>query len=157
MGKKKKESGFDEEKILENYVEPDVVVEYLFVEKADRQIKIINDDQGYIMGFLNLNFTGDLANANLPAFKTELQDELNYSLQELYNSKEKSVNLADYVFYLIDNDQNSTKFTVMDETFFEALLAALRNLVIVGKNFDLNAFKGHSIFHEWFDKYSNRY
>jgi len=29
-------------------------------------------------------------------------------------------------------------------------------VVIVGKNFDLGAFKEHSLFHEWFDKYSNR-
>jgi hypothetical protein len=74
----------------------------------------------------------------------------------LYNSKAKSVDFADYKFYLIDNEKNATKFAVLDEAFFDALLASLRNLVIVGENFDLEAFKEHTLFHEWFDKYNNR-
>lgn len=155
MGKKKRENGFDEEKILENYEEPDVAVEYLFIEKTDRQIKVINDDQGYMMGVVNLYFTGKFPNANLPAFKTILLEELNLSLEDLYGTKEKSVDFADYKFYLIDNDQNATEFAILDESFFEALLASLRNLVIVGNNFDLAAFKEHSIFRDWFDQYSN--
>jgi hypothetical protein len=36
----------DNDKILENYIEPDATVEYLFVEKAEEQVKVINDDQG---------------------------------------------------------------------------------------------------------------
>ena len=150
------EKEFDKEKILENYKEPDIIVEYLFVEKADRQIKVINDDQGYIMGNIFLNFTGDFADANLSGFKRQLHEELNFALQNLYNSKEKSVVFVDYKFFLIDNEKNATKFAVLDDAFFDALLASLRNLVIVGENFDLEAFKEHSLFHEWFDKYSNR-
>jgi len=147
---------FDEEKILENYVEPDAAVEYLFVEKADWQKKVINDNQGYIMAAIYLNFDGEFANANLPAFKALLQEELNFSLQDSDYFTEKSVDFADYKFYLIDNDKKATDFAVMDDVFFDALMASLRNLVIVGKNFDLEAFKEHSIFREWFDKWSNK-
>ena len=80
----------DKEKIIENYVEPDITVEYIFIEKAEKQIKPINDDD------------------------------------------------------LMDND------------FFKALISSLRNLMLVGKNFDLEKFKHHKIFEEWFGKYSNR-
>lgn len=146
----------DEEKILENYVEPHATVEYLFIEKAEEQFKPINDDQGYLMAFMNIFFTGKFANNNLNAFKTLLLDELNYTLQESKNFNNKSVDLDDYKFYLIDNDKNATEFAVMDEQFYEALIASLRNLVIVGKNFDLAKFKHHDIFEEWFEKYSNR-
>ncbi|MDD1778747.1 MAG: hypothetical protein LUQ65_11330 [Candidatus Helarchaeota archaeon] len=108
------------------------------------------------MGNIFLNFTGEFADANLSGFKRQLHEDLNFSLQNLYNSKEKSVDFADYKFYLIDNDKNATEFAVLDDVFFDALLTSLRNVVIVGKNFDLGAFKEHSLFHEWFDKYSNR-
>jgi len=147
---------FDKDKILDNYREPDATIEYLFVEKAEQQIKVINDDQAYIMAFEGIFFTGELENNNLTAFKTSLQEELNFSLQELKNSKNESVDFDDYRFYLVDNDKNTIEFSVMDETFYEALMASLRNLVIVGKNFDLESFKQHPIFLEWFDKYSNK-
>ena len=68
----------DEEKIIENYVESDVTVEYIFIEKAEEQIKPINDDQGYQMGFFNMFFSGTFKNDNLLAFKTQLLGELNY-------------------------------------------------------------------------------
>ena len=31
-----------------------VIVEYLFIEYAEKQVKPINDDQGYQYGFINL-------------------------------------------------------------------------------------------------------
>ncbi|MFX1596487.1 MAG: hypothetical protein ACFFBK_10550, partial [Promethearchaeota archaeon] len=71
----------DEEKILEPYIEPDITIEYIFIEKADKQIKPINNDQGYLMGFFNLFITGTFKNDNLNDFKTMLLNELNYSLR----------------------------------------------------------------------------
>jgi len=148
---------FDEEKMMDNIVEPDAIVEYLFVEKAETQLKAINDDQGYIMAYMNIFFSGEFTNNTLKAFKTLLLDELIFSLNDLNYFKNKSVDLDDYKFFLIDNDKNSTEFAVMDEKFFESLIKSMRNLVIVGKNFDLEKFKHHEIFEEWFEKYSNRF
>ncbi len=147
---------FDEEKVMDNFVEPDATVEYLFVEKAERQLKAINDDQGYIMAYMNIFFSGEFTNNTLKAFKTLLVDELNFSLHDSNYFKNKSVDLDDYKLYLIDNDKDTTEFAVIDEQFYEALMNSLRNLVIVGKNFDLEKFKHHEIFLEWFEKYSNR-
>lgn len=147
---------FDEDQIMDNFVEPDATVEYLFVEKAEKQIKAINDDQGYMMALLNIFFSGQFVNNNVTAFKSILLDELNFSVQESKVFKNKSVDLNDYKFYLIDNDKNATEFAVMDEDFYAALMKSLRNLVIVGKNFELEKFKHHELFNEWFDKYSNR-
>ena len=84
-------------------------------------------------------------------------DELNFSVSDSDYFMNKSVHLDDYKFFLIDNDKNATEFAVMDEAFYEAMMKSLRNLVIVGKNFDLEPFKHHEIFLEWFEKYSNRF
>jgi len=108
------------------------------------------------MAYIPINFTGPFENNNLTAFKKLLQEEINFSLQDLKNSKNESVNFDDYTFYLVDNDKNTVEFSVMDEIFFDALMASLRNLVIAGKNFDLESFKQHPLFLEWFDKYSNK-
>ena len=67
----------DKEKIMENYVEPDITVEYIFIENAIEQIKPINDDQGYLMGSFNLFISGQFKNNNLTAFKDLLLDEIN--------------------------------------------------------------------------------
>ncbi len=146
----------NKEKILENYVEPDITIEYIFVEKADEQIKPINDDQGYLMGYFSLFITGTFKNDNLNDFKTLLLNELNYSVKTYDHFKSEMINLNDYKFGLINNDKNVTEFNEMDEVFFQALLASLRNLMIVGKNFDIEKFKFHEIFNLWFDKYTNR-
>jgi hypothetical protein len=52
-----KKCTYDKDKILENYVEPDIVVQYLFIERAENQIKAINDDQG--------NFSSSAVSTNL--------------------------------------------------------------------------------------------
>ena len=152
-----KDEKIDETKIFENIVEPDATVEYLFIEKAEAQLKPINDDQGYLMGFINIFFTGEYNNNNLEAFRTLVIQELSFSLKEYDYFQNKSLDLSDYKFYLIDNDQNATEYTVMDEDFYEALMDSLRNLIIVGKNFVLEDFKPHEIFREWFEQYSNKY
>ncbi len=82
----------DEEKILENYVEPDITIEYIFIEKADNQIKPINDDQGYQMGFFNLFISGEFKNNNLMDFKKLLLDELNFSANTYDHFKSNKVN-----------------------------------------------------------------
>ncbi|MFX0034335.1 MAG: hypothetical protein ACFE9I_01685 [Candidatus Hermodarchaeota archaeon] len=146
----------NKEKIFENYVEPDITIEYIFVEKADEQIKPINDDQGYLMGFFSLFITGTFKNDNLNDFKTMVLNELNYSVKTYDHFKSERINLNDYKFGLINNDKNVTEFNEMDEVFFQALLASLRNLMIVGKNLDIEKFKFHEIFNLWFDKYTNR-
>ncbi len=145
------------ESIEENYLTPDATVEYLFVEKAEMQLKPINDDQGYIMGFISLFFTGDFKNDDVESFTSLLLDELNLSVQDSDLFRTVSVNLKDYKFALVDNDKKITAFEVLDLHFYDALKASLRNLLIVGKNFDIEAFKHDDIFNEWYDEYTNRF
>ncbi len=144
-----------EDSILDNYIKADATVEYFFVEKADVQKSAINDDQGYIMGFINLFFTGDFKNDDPASFKNIMEDELNYSIHDSKYFKNKKVDFKDYKFVLIDNEKNITEFGEIDNLFYETLKNSLRNLLIVGKNFDVEKFKHHEIFNEWFDNYSN--
>ena len=147
-----------EQEALNKYIEPDATIEYLFVEKAENQVKPINDDQSYLMAFINIFYTGDFKNNTLNKFKSMLLDELNYSIRNSKYFKNKEVNLDDYKFYLVDNDMNYMEFISMDEVFFKTLIElSLRNLVIVGKNFNLDKFKHHDIFLEWFNKYTNKF
>ncbi len=146
----------DEEEIQDNIIDPDITVEYIFIEKAEEQIKPINDDQGYQMGFFNLFVSGSFKNDNLTEFKKQVLFELDFSVKEYEHFKSEKLDLNDYKFALVDNDKHIIEFHIMDEAFFTALLASLRNLMIVGKNFDIEKFKRHEIFNEWFDKYTNR-
>ena len=144
------------DKILENIVEPDIVIEYIFIERAEKQIKPINDDQGYQMGFFNVFISATFKNDNLLAFKTQLLDELNYCVKTYDHYKSESIDLKEYKFGLVDNNRNVTEFKLMDEVFFKTLMESLRNLMIVGTNFKIEAFKTHEIFNNWFDNYTNR-
>jgi len=146
----------DEDNILENYVEPDITIEYIFIEKRDTQIKPINNDQGYQMGFFSLFVSGEFRNDNLMDFKKLLLDELNYSIKTNDHFKSNKINLGDYKFALVDNNENISEFTELDEKFFQALIASKRNLMIVGKNFIIENFKHHHLFNKWFDEYTNR-
>ena len=62
------------DRILEKNVEPDITVEYIFIERAEKQVKPINDDQGYLMGFINIFISGRFKNDNVLAFKTQILD-----------------------------------------------------------------------------------
>lgn len=146
----------DKDNILENYVEPDVTVEYIFIERAEKQIKPINDDQGYLMGFFNVFISGEFKNDNVLAFKTQLLNELNYSVKTYDHFKSEAIDLSEYKFGLVNNDRIVTEFTIMNEAFFKALMESLRNLMIVGANFNIEKFKTHEIFNQWFDNYTNR-
>lgn len=146
----------NKQKILEKYVEPDVIVQYIFIERVEEQISPINDDQGYQMGYLNIFFSGPFKNDNLLAFKTQILDELNYSIINYEHFKSKFVDLNEYKFGLVNNDKEVTEFNRMSEAFFKVLMDSLRNLMIVGKNFNIEKFKSHDIFNLWFDRYTNR-
>ncbi len=147
----------EKDRIIKNYISPDATVEYLLIEKTDNQYKVINDDQGYQMGFFNLFFTGTAKNYELATFKKELTEELNYSVKTYDTFKNNNFILKDYKFGFVDNDKNIKVFHEMDGRFFEYLRISLRNLLIVGKNFDIENFKHHKIFNHWFDEYTNRY
>lgn len=146
----------NEDKISENYIEPDITIEYIFIERAEEQYKPINDDQGYQMGFFNLFISGSFKNDNLPAFKSQLLTELNYSVKTYEHFTSEEIDLNQYKFGLVDNDKIITEFNVMDEAFFQAMMDSVRNLMIVGSNFNIDKFRNHEIFNRWFDIYTNR-
>ena len=146
----------DKDKILENYVERDISIEYIFIERAEKQVKPINDDQGYLMGFFNVFISGEFKKDNVLAFKTQLLNELNYSMKTYDHFNSEAIDLSEYKFGLVNNDRIVTEFTIMNEAFFKALMESLRNLMIVGANFNIETFKTHEIFNQWFDNYTNR-
>jgi len=146
----------DKDEDLDNYIEHDITIEYIFIERAEKQVKPINDDQGYLMGFFNVFISGKFKNDNLPAFKTRVLDELNYSVKTYNHFTSEAIDLSEYKFGLVDNDRIVTEFTLMDEAFYKALMSSLRNLMIVGANFNIEKFKAHELFNRWFDKYTNR-
>ncbi len=138
---------------MENLEGPDAKVEYLFVERVEKQEKIINDEQGYLIGFINLFFK----EIDYKAFKTLVQDQLNLAVKHSDYFQNKDINLDDYKFALVDNEKNFKIFETIDKPFYEMLMESLRNLLIVGKNFDIAEFKYHEIFYDWFENYSNRF
>jgi hypothetical protein len=84
----------DQDKVLKKNVEPDFTVEYIFIERAEKQVKPINDDQGYLMSFFNVFISGEFKNNNVLTFKTQLLNELNYSVKTYDHFKsEVSINL----------------------------------------------------------------
>ena len=137
---------------MKNFESPDAKVEYLFVERVEKQEKTINDEQGYLIGFINLFFK----KIDYKAFKTLVQEQLSLAVKYSDYFQNKEINLDDYQFVLVDNEKNFQVFDVIDEPFYDALVASLRNLLIVGKNFDVVDFKYHDIFYDWYENYSNR-
>ena len=146
----------DKDDSLENYVEPDISLQYIFIERAEKQVKPINDDQGYLMGFFNVFICGKFKNDNMPAFKTRVLGELNFSVKTYDHFTSEAIDLSEYKFGLVDNDRIVTEFSIMDEAFYKAMMDSLRNLMIVGANFDIEKFKTQELFNQWFDKYTNR-
>jgi hypothetical protein len=144
----------NENKILKNYKEPYITIEYLFIERANEQLKPINDDPGYQMGFFNIFISGTYKNDNVLAFKTRVIDELNYSLKTYDHFKSETIDLSNYKFGLVNNDREVIEFTAMDDVFFKVLMDSIRNLMIVGTNFEITKFKVHDIFNQWFDNYT---
>ncbi len=137
----------------EKFVEPVATVEYLFVERAETQVKPLNDDQGWIGGFFNIFNSGADANDNPNEFKKLVVGELNSILVEYENFNEKTFVPEDYLFYLVENGNIAKEFSEFDEKFYAALRSSSHNLLIVGKNFDVQAFTGHEIFRTWVKEY----
>jgi len=138
---------------MENFESPDAKVEYLFIQRVEKQEKTINDEQGYLIGFINLFFK----EVDYKSFKILIQDQLNLAVKYSDYFQNREINLDDYKFALVDNENNYQIFDVIDEFFYEALVASLRNLMIEGKNFDIEEFKYHDIFYDWYENYSNRF
>ncbi len=139
--------------IREKYIEPIATVEYLFIERADEQVKPINDDQGWLSGYFNIFNSGKDANDNLNDFKKLVVSELDYILKEYENFTEKTFILEKYVFYLVEKGQFAKEFSTFDELFYAALRSSSHNLMIVGNNFDVQAFSDHEIFRTWIKEY----
>ncbi len=139
--------------VRENYIEPVATVEYLFIERADEQVKPLNDYQGWISGYFNIFSSGKDANDNLNDFKKLVVSELNYILNEYENFNEKEFIPEKYVFYLVENGKFVKEFIQIDDVFYTALRASSHNLMIVGTNFDVQAFSEHEIFRTWVKEY----
>ncbi len=139
--------------VRENYIEPVATVEYLFIERADEQVKPLNDDQGWISGYFNIFSSGKDANDNLNDFKKLVVSELNYILNEYENFNEKEFIPEKHVFYLVENGKFVKEFIQIDDVFYTALRASSHNLMIVGTNFDVQAFSEHEIFRTWVKEY----
>ncbi len=140
--------------VRENYIEPVATVEYLFIEHADKQFTLINQDQGWISGYFNIFGNGSQDfNDNWVEFKKLVVSELNYILAEYQNFNEKAFNPEKYLFYLVENGKFAKEFPNFDEIFYSALRSSSHNLMIVGKNFDVQAFADHEIFRTWVKEY----
>ena len=49
------------------------------------------------------------------------------------------------------------EFEGFNEQFYVAFLDSFKNVMIVGKNFDIKTFKLHEIFDEWFENHANKH
>ncbi len=140
--------------VRENYIEPVATVEYLFVEHADKQLTLINQDQGWISGYFNIFGKGSQDfNDNWTEFEKLVVSELNYIVAEYENFNEKAFDPEKYVFYLVENGKFAKEFPNFDEVLYTALRSSSHNLMIVGKNFDVQAFADHEIFRTWVKEY----
>jgi len=142
--------------LLKNVRTSDLTVEYLFIENAEKQIKPINDDQGYVMGFINFFFDEGPSRDLLTYFQTTLLDELTYTAKYEEYFKKKSVNLDEYKFGIVDEMMNVKEYPILNSSCFAELLTSSKNLLIAGKNFSFDEFKAHEIFKVWFEKYCNK-
>ena len=81
---------------------------------------------------------------------------MNYSVKNYEFFKFKSISLEEYKFELVDIDGKVSKFKDIYETFFIELMHSLRNLMTAGDNFNIEKFKFHEIFYEWFEHYTKK-
>jgi hypothetical protein len=133
-----------------------VIVEYLFIEYAEEQVKPINDDQGYQYGFINVLRSDFTRNDSLVAFRDFLFDDLNFSARTYEHFKKKSVKLTDYKFAIVESSGKITEYVAIDAKMANELGKAARGLMIVGKNLDLHAVQETATFRTWFETYVKR-
>jgi len=132
-------------------------VQFLLIENVEEQIKPINDDQANHIGSLNLFYSRSFANASLSIFKDFALYEFEEIMKKNDSFKSKKFQEEDYKFALVDINKEITEYDAFDEVFFEVFMDSLMNIMIVGKNFDIEKFKQHVIFIEWFDNKANKY
>ncbi len=135
------------------FIEAVATIEYLFIEHADKQANPINANQGWISGYFNIFNSGKDFNDNWVEFKKLVVSELNYILTEYENFTEKAFDPENYVCYLVENGKFAKEFPNFDENFYKTLRSSSHNLMIVGKNFDVQAFADHEIFRTWVKEY----
>ncbi|NHI91245.1 MAG: hypothetical protein EAX96_01995 [Candidatus Lokiarchaeota archaeon] len=144
------------EQILKKAEKADLTVEYLFIEKAEKQEKLINDNQAYSMGFINFFKVKGETRDSFIYFKELLEDELNYTCKSYDHFNVKSFFLNDYKYIVVDKNKKMKSYSVFNRKCFNNLLKTSRNLLIVGKNFNFEHFKQNGIFNEWFEKFCNK-
>jgi hypothetical protein len=152
----KEEGEFDEDNILANYKEPDINIEYMFIEKAPEQVKVINDDQAYMYLHYAIMLNGKFSNDNVERVRKDILEELNYCVKTYDYFTSEKIDLGEYKLGIVDDDMNIAEHDAFDDHFYEALKASTRNFAIYGRNFDIHAFTHHDIFTKWFEKYTNR-
>jgi len=143
------------DKSNENYIEPDTTVEYLFIEYTEKQAKPINEDQGWVCGFINIFRNPRDFNDDLTDFKNVILEELGNIVSTYENFNVKQFDLEQYKFVLVENGKIGREFQCLGEDFYTMLRTSSHNLMIVGKNLDVGAFIQHELFQKWVEEYCN--
>ncbi|OLS14828.1 MAG: hypothetical protein RBG13Loki_1587 [Promethearchaeota archaeon CR_4] len=139
----------------ENYVKMEATVEYLFIEYREMQEKPINSDQAWICGFINIFRNSEDFNDDIADFKKMLVEEFGYIVLTYDYFTRKTFSLEQYKFILVEEGKITREFQQSNEEFYDALRSSSHNLMIVGKNFDAQAFTQHRIFRGWVEEYCN--
>ena len=144
------------EEILKKAKKADLTVEYLFIEKAKIQEKVINDDQAYTMAFINFFLDKGEKRDSFIYFKELLNDELNFTIKSYDYFNIDNLNFEEYKYGIVDKKKKIKEYSSLNRKCFNELINTSRNLLIVGNNFDIEKFKEHEIFNEWFQKFCNK-
>jgi hypothetical protein len=135
-------------KIENNQLLPDKTVEYFFLERSDKGDDIINPDQGYLFGIVNIFSTGDFPNHTSPQFLTDLSSELKFAMKSYDIFKNKQLSLTDYHFGIVADDQLQV-FAEFNDECMDLLLKTDGRLIIAGETFRFEEFLSHTLFLNW--------
>lgn len=133
-----------------------VIVEYLFIEYAERQVKPMNDDQGWQCGFINVPKSDFAQKDSVAEFRDFVLDELNFSARTYEQFKRKSVVLKDYKFAVVEPSGLMREYATLGAKLMKDLGKGARGLMVVGRNLDLHAIQETDVFHKWFETYVKR-
>ena len=129
--------------------EPNAFIEYLFVEKElDLDAPVILN-QGFFYDDFGLIFTEPLKKDTSSLFITIFTEAFNKRKSELTYFEGKTIDLSEYKFVIIDKDKKVTVFKEINTSFFKKLLVSLK-FMIIGKEMDLEKFKNHKIFDDFY-------
>ena len=137
------------DKIPTTNAEPDAILEYFFVDKDFDQEDPVKYKKGTFYDSIDLFFTGKNKNADLATFRNLLPLKVRARADELIYFEDRAIDLRDYKYGVIDEDKKITEFDSIDENFFNALKKTLK-LIIFGKDFDLERFKTHKVFEDFY-------